>query len=290
MPTPQQLLTQAKGRIKQAAVSPNSQGTRGAPGRGGVAARPKKQLDGQASGSYSGPAGPPSGPSPPQARDRGVSRFPGFQPKPQSGASAGSPGGTQTFREPNLTPGGPVVEPAPTAPPKPAWQQLAERGIGGQGSARANKAKLAALLGPPPAAPGPGGPEQAASDAAALGLPAAPVGPRPLPPDAEPGRQAAALQGAMQAFPGFKPRPGGFGGMAPGAPAGLTARPLPGVIPGGGPAPTAPSLGQTISDPADQMGGGGFGGLGRVGAGLAARRQLRPGERAMNELGDPWPS
>lgn len=286
MATPSQLLSQAKGQIsdyalrKPAVRQPNTQGTRGTPGRGGVAARPVPKLSGSPGGQSAGSGGVLGAAGRDSMQADLTRTFPGFKPKPpDGGGSAGSTGGLQTLsgREPAMTPDKPMVEPAPAAPPKPAWQQLAERGIGGQGSAAANKAKLAELLG--------GGPAQAASDAAALDLPAASAGPRPLPPGAEPGGVGASVSGGLTpeqrasatpmpmptaSFPGFKPRPGA--GMTAGAPGGLTARPMPGRIPTDGPQPAAPGgLGQTISDPADQMSG--FEGLGRVGAGL---RRPRP--------------
>lgn len=272
MATPQQLLTQAKGQIKQAATSPNTQGTRGLPSQGGVAARQMQKQGGQV---------------PPQVGRQTPPNLSGF--KKDGGTSAGSFGGLQTLsgREPNLGPTKAMVEPGAQSPlqaklaglPPQIQAAIKNRGLE---TVMANRAGLAGRLGMPgaPAAPGPGGPDQAVSDAAALGLPAAPAGPRPLPPGAEPGRVAdpgfgaAGDAGMARMFPGFKPRPGGFGGTAAGAPGGLTARPMPGTIPTDGPLQAAPGLGQTISDPADQMGG--FEGLGRVGAGLR-RPTARPG-------------
>lgn len=280
MATPQQLLTQAKGQIKQAATSPNTQGTRGLPSQGGVAARQMQKQGGQV---------------PPQVGRQTPPNLSGF--KKDGGTSAGSFGELQTLsgREPNLGPTKAMVEPGAQSPlqaklaglPPQIQEAIKNRGLE---TVMANRAGLAGRLGmpgAPPAAPGPGGPDQAVSDAAAatLGVPAPTA--RPLPPGAEPGG-APGLQ--VQSFPGFKPgggmanaqavaqaarglqqetntRPGVLGG-------GLTARPMPSTIPTDGPLPAPFGLGQTISDPADQMGG--FEGLGRVGAGLR-RPTARPG-------------
>jgi|GEM_PF-7127679 len=277
MATPQQLLSQAKGRIKQAAVSPNAQGTRGTPSRGGQAARPRVPYGGGGAAigggaapvgagksSLPGSAGTPqalqSGPGPtgPTKQQAAPSAGP---PLPLSGGGEGKsaappgfkfrddgPGVQASFSRPVVEQPG-MQEKLAGLPPQ-LQQAIKDRGLE---TVMANRAGLAGRLGMPgaPAAPGPGGPDQAVSDAAALGVPA-PTGPRPLPPSAEPGG-APGLQ--VQSFPGFKPRPGGMVGSAIGNAAGaLTARPMPGAVPTDGPQPAAP--------------GDGFSALGRVGAGL----------------------
>lgn len=120
----------------------------------------------------------------------------------------------------------------PPAMQKPAWQQLQEMGIGGQGSAEANKAMLAQKMagqqlglpgGPPPSAPmapgGPGAPNQSVSGPGGPGG-APPAGPG-LPPGAEPGTPPPAAPGGAQTMPFFPGQggpqgmQGGFGGMNP---------------------------------------------------------------------------
>lgn len=142
---------------KPAVQQPNMQGTRGGPGRGGVAARPaagggaglpsgvvlpgrKPTLMDEDPRGLLNPAGglnPGGGASPPDmsAMVEKLKASPTFQAQVLQGAdpqqaaeAAGAP----------PMPGG-------AGAPKPAWQQLQEMGVGGQGSAAANKAKLAEI-------------------------------------------------------------------------------------------------------------------------------------------------
>lgn len=83
----------------------------------------------------------------------------------------GMPAGTPTV-EPGT---GEDMQTSVSTAPEPAWKQLAGMGVGGQGSARANRAKLAELLAartgggmmPPGAEPGAGAPNAQANPAVA---------------------------------------------------------------------------------------------------------------------------
>src|SRR5688572_1395482 len=84
-------------------------------------------------------------------------------PQPRQDLSKAK-GGTITGRGGNVQQLGKAAMrrmPAPAPAPKPAWQRLADQGVTGQGSAAANKAKLASLAPPvgtmvtAPGAPGP---------------------------------------------------------------------------------------------------------------------------------------
>lgn len=96
---------------------------------------------------------------------------------------------------------------APAAPPKPAWMQLREQGIAGQGSAAANKAALAGQMtrsGPimDPSRMRPGGG----------------MAPRPMTPEMVAQAQAAGPQGAARTdMPGARPMPAPPMGLGPGA-------------------------------------------------------------------------
>ena len=78
-----------------------------------------------------GPAAPPGAPAPAPAA-----------PPPPAG-----PTGLRSMGVPAAAPAAPVGAPGAYPGPqlKPAWQRLAELGIGGQGSAIANRARLAAI-------------------------------------------------------------------------------------------------------------------------------------------------
>lgn len=261
MATPQQLLQTARAKIAQ----PNNQGTRGGPARGGIASRP---------------------------RENGFLQADGAMTPPDSNAKV-DPGGTGA---PTMGRGPKLLGSAP-ASGMPAWQRLAEMGVGGQGSAAANKAKLAELeagqagreVASNAAGSAPTKPAWNQSSAPAPGLPQPMGGPVPPPPPGahtavDPGFGTAGDAGMAKVFPS------GFPGFRPRDPmgGGVVARPMPATIPQ--PAGvTAQTMPGNIPNETPGGPGGGFDALGRVGAGLAARRQLRPGERSMNELGDPWP-
>lgn len=223
MATPEQLIQAAKAKI----ATPNMQGTRGGPARGGIAVRPP--VGGAAMLRRPDPAA--SGPPPPGAGIDQLTRnpgFPGFRPAGGMPLEAtGAPGG-------GMPPG------------KPAWQQLQEMGVGGQGSAQANKAMLAQKLGGMP----PGGPG---------GDPGMMPGGGGAGPGDDP---------TMRTFPGFKPR----GEMMPGgpSPSGPIAMPMPGQAPAPPPGALDPNSVMDTAPP----GGGGFESLGRIGAGLGRRPRL----------------
>lgn len=310
MATPQQLLQQAKGTIsapKRSAVrgpnQANMQGTRGAPGRGGAAARPgfgnvmradggtaqngwTPQTGGQSPGSPGGAKLPPLQTLQAAGRDSmqadQVRTFPGFKPRmpadPVLGADLISKLGG---REPG-GPGAPTLQgfPAPGAP-KPAWQQLREMGATGTGTAAGNRAKLAemqaggAMAKPFPGgsgpimAPGaaPGGADAPVSGPAGMG-PAGPGGPPP--PGADIGGPADFGPPGMSSagLPGFKPRMPLGGGS-------LSAVQLPGMLPD---AVAQAARGLDRGQVMDTAGPGGdvFGDIARVGAGVGPRppRQL----------------
>lgn len=143
-------------------------------------------------------------------------------------------------------------------PGKPAWQQLAEMGISGQGSAPANKAMLAEKLGGMP----PGGP---GGDPGAMPMPGA-------------GGAGPGDDPAMRTFPGFKPRGLMSGG---GPPSGPIAMPMPGPAPAGMPGLDPNSVMDTAPP-----GGGGFEALGRVGARLGGLgpSPYNPGNRPPRQV------
>jgi len=291
MATPPEILRQlrqAKGQISQ----PNMQGTRGGPSKGGVAARPatgapqmarRPRLMGPAtpgggtalgSGGAADPAAKgtaaaaPSGgtaalgaggPADPLAKASGAApQFPGFKPRlPELQTLTGGGVPPSSF---SSNKGSALA----AAPEKPAWQQLQEMGVGGQGSAAGNKAELARRLlearGGPPAALG--------GDTAVSGAPGPPAGATPPPP---PG---ADIGPPPNAFPGFKPRlPGGMAG-------GLQARPMPATVAGGaiddavGAYQARPMPGTLPADPGfqvpDETGGAprGFGDIARAAASM----------------------
>lgn len=137
----------------------------------------------------------------------------GFDP---SGSQIPGIGGMRPLPMPEGLPGGMMPEgihPATLFPPttpgavlKPAWQQLADMGIGGQGSAMANKAKLAEM--------------QAGSDQGrAMGQqaqPPAPAGPGGVSYSAGTDRLGLPAQGPMQGgLAGRQPRPPAMQSGAP---------------------------------------------------------------------------
>lgn len=245
MATPQDLLMKAKGRMA-GGTQPNTGGSRGAPGRGGIAARPAVGGGLQARPSALGSAVSATGAGP----------GPGGPPRP--GAEPALDGGMVS----KPYPGGPGAPP----PGKPAWQQLQEAGIGGQGSTAANKAKLAEMqLGG-----GPGGSGGImAPDQMPGGAPDMPVGsPAGGPP-------------TISSFPGFKPRPGAepalVGGPAPfGGPRPQGRMPVDNVMDMDGP-PTGPPGG----------GGGGFGDIAAVAAPFAAGMNRPGGANVANRFQPP---
>lgn len=112
----------------------------------------------------------------------GFSGYPSFKgydtPSPGAGGSdiqAAIKSLRDQLGAPNLGAGQDTPTSAAVSPVQPAWQQLAGMGIGGQGSAAANKAKLAELLAartgggmmPPGAEPGVGAPNTQANPAVA---------------------------------------------------------------------------------------------------------------------------
>lgn len=164
----------------------------------------------------------------PSLRD-GASQLgaPGVMTKPAvrgfTGAAIGphSGGGLPPGMEPQQ-----LKQMLPPAMQKPAWQQLQDMGIAGQGSAEANKAMLASKLAgqqlgspgsPPPSAPM-GAPDQAVAGPGGPG--GAPPGGPGLPPGAEPGGPPSpSAPGGAQvmppSLPGQQGMQGGFGGMNP---------------------------------------------------------------------------
>ena len=291
MATPEQLLQQAKGSIsapKRSAVrgpnQANAQGTRGAPGRGGVASRPgfgnvMRTDGGTAQNGWTPQTG---GQSPGGART-----FPGFKPRmpadPVLGADLMSKLGG---REPG-GPGAPTLQgfPAPGAA-KPAWQQLREMGAQGTGTAAGNRAKLAelqaggAMAKPFPGgsgpimAPGaaPGGADAPVSGPAGMG--AGPGGPPP-PPGADIGGPADFGPPGMSSagLPGFKPRMPLGGGS-------LSAVQLPGMLPD---TVAQAARGLDRGQVMDTAGPGGdvFGDIARVGAGAGP---YSPANRSPRQL------
>lgn len=229
-------------------MSANNQGTRGGPGRGGVASRPM----------------------PKQLPRRLLNRMPAGGGQPQLDATAGADlGGGMVGRNiggvltrPRDMVGGAPVEPMGGvlpdgrpggmigAPPKPAWQQIREMGGQGTGTPAGNRARLAEML----AARGGGAPPMPGGDGPAVqeGIPGADIG--------------SAISGLRQQLGRMGPLAGGAGG--------LMARPLPGrmaqppAAPGGEAPPQArPMPGQVISDPSAAFQGaqgaqGGFPGQG----------------------------
>lgn len=177
-------------------VRPNNQGTRSGPERGGVAARPAKPVGGPTERSL--PVTPQGGggfmPPDLMATVEKLKASPTFQAQvmgganPQQAATAAGaaplPGGA----------GGPGGDPGAMPAGKPAWQQLQEIGIGGQGSAQANKAMLAERQA---AQPSPGG---------------IPVGAQPMPGGAPPSGGIMDPGQVRNAVMDSQPNPGLFGG------------------------------------------------------------------------------
>lgn len=170
-------------------------------------------------------------------------------------------------RKPNA--GGVATQPAPAAPPIPAWQRLAAAGMGGQGSAAANRA-------------------------AAAGLPSQPAGPPPpaavpVPNTrhpisiAQPPRESVQGGAGAPGVPGAPGMPGGGMPSLDGSPGGgLPVKPvqLPpgmstdaaGFMPGGTAAADYPDVRAALQDATGRLGGPQV--AGAMGARLAALRQL----------------
>lgn len=189
-------------------------------------------------------------------------------------------------RKPALTHIGGTEGSAQQGPQKPAWQQLREAGIGGQGSAAANKAAAAQLgaggdtIRSMPTPDMGGGMKVGPEAGGSMGMEKPPMlgfKPGEFPPS-----------GGIVALP---PNPGGPGSpFNPGSP---MAKPMPGGIgssslppgngvggmppPGAGPMPfdgnaRPPQLGAIADTVPPPPGGGGYEALGKIGAGLQRRR------------------
>lgn len=183
------------------------------------------------------------------------------------------------------------------APPVPAWKQLADKGIGGQGSAAANKAKLAGFqVGPPPPGDGsvstdaampPPSPAAGVSGASpeilqrmeqlaverGVGGAKPMAGPPPPPGEGIPPEVLQQIQARLGGgIPGFQMPPG----VASTLPATLEAPGAPGPVP---PAPAPgmtkpmlgarPPVGGTAAPP-----GGTYDGLANIGAALRRRNPM----------------
>lgn len=249
MATPQQLMAKAKSQL-QGGSQPNTGGSRGAPARGGVAARPAvggglqgrpARPSGAVSSTGAGPGGAPGAAPPrPGAEPALTGRQMGINLSRDAANSAA------LARTPDAARGALGIQPAA----KPAWQQLQEAGIGGQGSAAANKAKLALLGGGPEGSGGIVAPDQMPG-----GAPDMPVGSPAGPP-------------TINTFPGFKPRPGAEPALAGmmGGPRPQGRMPVDNIMDLDGPAPAGPSGG----------GGSAFGDIAATAAPFAAGMN-RPG-------------
>lgn len=202
--------------------------------------------------------------------------------QPNTGGSRGAPGrggiaarpavggGLQARRlprpgaEPALD-GDMMAKPMPSAPPEPAWKQLQAAGFGGQGSAAANRAKLAELQLGGPGAGGIIAPDQ---------VPGAPPMPGAGQQDLARDSMSADL---TRTFPGFKPRPGADPAPMMGGPAPL-----------GGPRPQGRMPVENIMDmdgpPAGPPGGGGGGGFGDIAAVAAPYAAARAGGGVANRF------
>lgn len=244
MATPQQILSavsaaSSAGKVKRQQA--NTQGTRGAPGRGGAAARPVPKLGGVPGGQSRSNAGGVARKAPDginsmsddgrfqTAIGPGQSRtFPGFKPRMPVDPAGADLMAKLGGREP-----GPGVEPAaPGTPSAPLWKQIQDLGGQGTGSFAGNRELLAKLQ----AEKGMGPTVDPAGDASVSQ--AAPQGPQiggvmPPPPPGADMATAPPSGGVAGSYLGFKPRsPLGGGGMQ--------ARPMPTTVSDGVTAQTTP--------------------------------------------------